>query len=59
MRVPTLVVQKVFPAPAFRICEYSSGPMGLSPALVIRSPSSIIPTTSELGEGDASALAER
>ena len=42
-RTPTFVVKSRRPAAAFESSSYSGGPMGTSPALVMRSPSRATP----------------
>ena len=57
-RTPTFVVSKTRPAAAADRAAYSSGPIGTSPALVIRSPSRMTPSVKGSIPGNARAFAD-
>src|SRR5262249_54900360 len=55
---PTFVVSRTRPAAAADRAAYSSGPIGTSPALVIRSPSRMTPSVRGSTPGNAHAFAD-
>jgi hypothetical protein len=57
-RTPTFVVSSTRPAAASDRAAYSSGPIGTSPALVIRSPSRMTPSVRASTPGNALAFAD-